>query len=188
MGYFGKLPFVGDFVRRNLPRGFLQVWDDWLQEGLLASREELGAAWLEFYASAPIWRFALAPGLAGPQAVAGILMPSQDRVNRFFPLTLVTAVDAGAAEAALGDETAMRAMEEAALAALDVEGRREAFDAAIDGLHPPCAPAGAELSGSLWRAVLHGEGFEHRFAGLPPPGAFAGLLDPQNLRHGGAAA
>ena len=37
---------------------------------------------------APIWRFALAPGVAGPLPMLGVMMPSVDRVGRQFPLTL----------------------------------------------------------------------------------------------------
>ncbi len=42
--------------------------------------------------SAPIWRFTLSPGQAGPNTVLGVLMPSVDRVGREFPLTLVTKI------------------------------------------------------------------------------------------------
>ena len=48
-GFFGKLVSHGDFVSRRLPESFMQVWDSWLQHGLLASREALGATWLETY-------------------------------------------------------------------------------------------------------------------------------------------
>ena len=58
-GFYGKLPSEGDFVTRRLPWEFTSVWDDWLQQGMHASRVALGAGWLDLYLSAPIWRLAI---------------------------------------------------------------------------------------------------------------------------------
>ncbi len=41
-GLFGKLPPKRDFVAVNAPRPFLTVWENWVQAGLAASREQLG--------------------------------------------------------------------------------------------------------------------------------------------------
>jgi type VI secretion system protein ImpM len=87
-GFFGKLPGHGDFVTRALPADFVKRWDDWLQAALSASREQLGAAWLELYLTSPVWCFALAAGVCGRAATAGVLIPSVDRVGRYFPFTL----------------------------------------------------------------------------------------------------
>jgi type VI secretion system protein ImpM len=87
-GCYGKLPGLGDFVSRRLPRSFVHPWDAWLQRALAASRARLGAGWLETYLASPFWRFALAPGLCGPEAWVGVLMPSTDRVGRTFPFTV----------------------------------------------------------------------------------------------------
>lgn len=88
IGFHGKLPIVGDFVSRRLPREFIDSWDGWLQSAISASREQLGDDWLKSYLTSPIWRFLLSPGLCGTQAVAGIMMPSVDRVGRYYPLTV----------------------------------------------------------------------------------------------------
>lgn len=85
-GFFGKLPSRGDFVSRRLAGDFVERWDAWLAAGLAASRERLGDAWLEVYLTSPIWRFALAPGACGPQGQIGVMMPSVDKVGRYFPL------------------------------------------------------------------------------------------------------
>jgi type VI secretion system protein ImpM len=87
-GFFGKVPEVGDFVSRRLPQHFIQSWDQWLQSAISCSRELLGQEWLEVYLTSPIWRFALSAGVAGPDAWAGVLMPSVDRVGRYFPFTV----------------------------------------------------------------------------------------------------
>lgn len=87
-GFFGKIPARGDFVRAGLPRSFIETWDAWLQGVIAGSREILGETWLPAWMEAPIWRFALGPGIAGPDAVLGLWIPSVDRAGRHFPLTL----------------------------------------------------------------------------------------------------
>ena len=91
-GLFGKIPLVGDFVTRRLPRSFLDPWDEWLQAALASSREELDEDWLSCYLTSPIWRFALSPDLAGPSPYTGIMMPSVDKAGRYFPLTLAVSL------------------------------------------------------------------------------------------------
>jgi type VI secretion system protein ImpM len=91
-GFYGKLPLLGDFVSRRLPAHFVQAWDAWLQKALAASREQLGSGWLDIYLTSPIWRFALSPGTCGTHSWAGVLMPSVDKVGRYFPLTLAVSI------------------------------------------------------------------------------------------------
>lgn len=88
-GAFGKMPALGDFFRLGAAQEFVTPWDAFLQASLLAARQRLGARFEDCYLSAPIWRFALPPGVAGNQGVLGVLMPSIDRVGRQFPLTLM---------------------------------------------------------------------------------------------------
>jgi type VI secretion system protein ImpM len=87
-GWYGKLPALGDFASRRLPASFVTFWDEWLQHSLSVSRAQLGEHWLPTYLKSPIWRFALLPLVWGPTAWTGILMPSVDRVGRYFPLTI----------------------------------------------------------------------------------------------------
>lgn len=87
-GFYGKLPALGDFVQRRLPADFVELWDRWLQESMLAARDALGPSWLVRFQAAPPWRFVLAPGAVTAQGWVGLLVPSCDRVGRWFPLTL----------------------------------------------------------------------------------------------------
>jgi type VI secretion system protein ImpM len=89
VGLYGKLPCRGDFLRRRLPLEFVEPWDSWLQECLTRSRQKLQEHWLDAYLVSPVWRFALAGGVCGEGACAGVLLPSVDLVGRYFPLTLV---------------------------------------------------------------------------------------------------
>ena len=88
VGFFGKLPSHGDFIERNFPQGLRNVWDEWLQRGMAESQRALGGTWLDTYLTSPIWRFFLHEGVAGAASHAGIMLPSVDRVGRYFPLTV----------------------------------------------------------------------------------------------------
>ena len=95
-GWYGKLPTLGDFASRRLEADFIEPWDLWLGEGLQAQRQSLGEAWLDAYLDSPPWRFLLSPGVLpgiDPGRVfAGVLMPSVDRVGRYFPLTIAASL------------------------------------------------------------------------------------------------
>ena len=89
VGFYGKLPCRGDFLQRRAPQDFVDVWDAWLQECLHETRQQLQEAWLDSYLTGPVWRFVLSSGVCGNGAYAGILVPSVDRVGRYFPLTVI---------------------------------------------------------------------------------------------------
>ena len=52
---------------------------------MAASRAALGDRWLDVYLTSPAWRFASAAGACGPAPVIGLMVPSVDRVGRYFP-------------------------------------------------------------------------------------------------------
>ena len=56
------------------------------------SREVLGERWLECFLSAPVWRFALPAGMVASAGWVGLLVPSVDRVGRYFPLTIAAPI------------------------------------------------------------------------------------------------
>lgn len=93
-GWHGKLPALGDFATRRLDAGFITPWDAWLSGGMLRLRQ--AASWPQAYLGSPSWRFLLLPdvlpGAAGTCCWAGVLMPSVDRVGRYYPLTLALAM------------------------------------------------------------------------------------------------
>jgi type VI secretion system protein ImpM len=87
-GWFGKLAMLGDFASRRLTPDWVQGCDEWLSACLEASRRELGARWTEVYLAAPVWRFAWGPDIVDERWWFGVLMPSCDRVGRYFPLVV----------------------------------------------------------------------------------------------------
>lgn len=136
-GAFGKMPSLGDFFRLDLASEVVTPWDAWVQSTLLAARSTLGARFEGCYMSAPVWRFALAPGVAGGQGVLGVLMPSVDRVGRQFPLTLMaqTGVEVQAPLRNLIWQTpVLEALEALALDCLDDAMTREALQARLAAL------------------------------------------------------
>ena len=84
------MPAHGDFVHRNLPSSFISGWDEWLQHFVAGSQEQLGEDWLNIYLTSPIWRFVFSPGVVDEHVWAGIMMPSVDRVGRYFPFSVAT--------------------------------------------------------------------------------------------------
>lgn len=139
IGFFGKLPTKGDFVTRRLTRGFTDPWDRWLQNAIADSRRQLGDGWLDSYLISPMWRFALSPGVCGEGAWCGVLMPSVDRVGRYFPLTLAQPMDGGMNAVSLFTEASdwFSAVEDLALAALNEELDLARFDERLAALDLP---------------------------------------------------
>jgi type VI secretion system protein ImpM len=87
-GWFGKLAMLGDFAHRRLPVPVVQHCDEWLSQGVAASRRDLGERWLDAYLTAPVWCFAWAPRVIDEVWWLGVVMPSVDAVGRYFPLVI----------------------------------------------------------------------------------------------------
>jgi type VI secretion system protein ImpM len=132
-GFFGKLPSHGDYVTRRLPSALRSGWEAWLDAGLERSREMLGDKWLELYLSSPIWCFAAAAGCCGEKPFAGVLMPSVDRIGRYFPLSVLTPVETecSAAEIALGAKGWFERVSAIALSCLADDFDLARFDGAL---------------------------------------------------------
>jgi len=90
-GYYGKLPLRGDFIQRNLSTEFIQMWDGWLQSVLSTSRETLNETWLNHYLVSPVWRYFISDSQFN--YYAGVMLPSVDKVGRYFPFTLCMPID-----------------------------------------------------------------------------------------------
>ncbi|MGQ7932621.1 type VI secretion system-associated protein TagF [Paraburkholderia sp. D1E] len=151
-GFFGKAITHGDFLSRRLPASFLDPWDDWLQRGLHASRQRLGADWLGAYLTSPVWRFALGRGVCGERTWAGVMMPGIDRVGRYFPLTIAASCGAGVdlvewmgASCGWYDRLDLLAR-----STLDERFQIDAFDATLAQLIAPTLPVVSEAEAALF--------------------------------------
>lgn len=155
-GAWGKIPALGDFFHLRLGRGFVDGWDRFVQGALIAGRAALGGRWNDCYLTAPIWRFTLAPGLAGPDPAIGVMMASIDRVGRQFPLTLAAALPGGGP--VLRDHflatPAFVTLEGIALAALDERMTRDALAEALWPVEVRPPAGGATLARSPGGALV----------------------------------
>jgi len=105
IGLFGKLPAVGDFIGRGLGHAQRAAIDAWLSEGLLELQAS-SAQWLDSYLVSPVWQCVLPAGRLCESAIAGTLMPSVDRVGRYFPLMALRTMGCDEEPARLGAELA----------------------------------------------------------------------------------
>ena len=140
LGYFGKVPTHGDFVRRGLPKTFLDPWDGWLQGAISTSKAQLSDAWLGIYLTSPVWRFALCPGICGEAMAAGTLMPSVDAVGRYYPMTIASIFSAGGTPFRLANAAWISAAQEATLSCLEKDFELEAFEARLDEIQDEILP------------------------------------------------
>jgi type VI secretion system protein ImpM len=106
IGFYGKLPAVGDFVCAWLPEVFVEPWHRAMQAlPRPAPAEAAGAA--------PIWNFICAPGVVGDVGWAGVMAPSRDRVGRDFPLALAWPLDGPPVDASAAAQLLREAIEHA---------------------------------------------------------------------------
>lgn len=148
VGFFGKMPGRGDFVRRDLPNAFVDKWDEWLTECIARSRAALGHGWTDAWLCAPVWRFALGGGLCGPTAWAGVMMPSVDSAGRYFPLTLVASVAGTEIPTSLLIGGWIDALENVAISALDDAQGFDGFANAVTALPTPSPQVDPSLDGA----------------------------------------
>ncbi|MFZ1642567.1 MAG: type VI secretion system-associated protein TagF [Candidatus Contendobacter sp.] len=160
-GFFGKLPSRGDFIGRQLPKTFVTPWDTWLQAAIARSCAQMGEdAWREYYCTSPIWRFALGAGLCGADAYTGVLMPSMDRVGRYYPLAIAVplAPDWPLLALPIAGEAWFQQAERLALAALERdELDLDAFSRQVATLGAPLepdTPSATATHGNAWYCPL----------------------------------
>jgi type VI secretion system protein ImpM len=152
-GFFGKLPSHGDFINRRVPSRLLGPWETWLDAGLQQSREFLGDAWLETYLSSPIWCFCGSAGCCGDRPFCGVLMPSLDRLGRYYPLSILAPLCARdlPSEIATGATEWFHQMETLALSCLSEGFDFAAFDAQLAAAPLPTI---GENSAAVLEALL----------------------------------
>lgn len=86
-GLYGKLPARRDFLSRNVPRAFLNIWEPWIHGGITASKTQFSGEWQSVFDNAPFWRFWLGSEICGETVIGGFI-PSVDGIGRAFPLTV----------------------------------------------------------------------------------------------------
>jgi type VI secretion system protein ImpM len=184
-GWFGKLASLGDFASRRLPGEWVQGVDGWLSQCMHSSTAALGERWLPAYLGAPVWRFAWGPQVVDAHWWFGVLMPSCDKVGRYFPLVVAQSRTTPPADRVGLDHLDLwwTQLARAALDTLAETATLDEFESALHELPPwPGARssaarvvAGAEIGeryafppGSSLNDVVHGlasAGLQQRLAG-----------------------
>lgn len=188
VGFYGKLPAMGDFISRRLPNEFISPWDNWLQSCFMASREHLGSNWLNHYLTSPIWRFLLSPGLCGGKSVVGIVMPSVDKVGRYYPLTVAAIIEDSPQVPFLfmSRNVWFEQLEDVALMGLENTLDVDDFDQLIQTIPSFPLPTSSDISESIFAgeySLWINAGVEHScpsvrlaYRGLPPVSSFSDFL------------
>ncbi|APA69164.1 type VI secretion system-associated protein TagF [Janthinobacterium sp. 1_2014MBL_MicDiv] len=150
IGYFGKIPSRGDFVKSGDNPALLKMLDDWLANAMdLMSAD---ARWkLTYDALAPL-HFAFIGPRRG-RAIAGHIAASSDASSRRFPFLMMSAMEVGnpagfvptsplvlsrlwnrldALSGGLRGAEAAAALQAAASASIELDLRSSAYDAAFD--------------------------------------------------------
>lgn len=88
IGCFGKIRSCGDFISRHVSQNVQHQFDQWLEAGLTETKNKFQQQWLDYYLTSPVWYF-IRPGANSEQLIFGIMMPSVDKVGRYYPLIVV---------------------------------------------------------------------------------------------------
>jgi type VI secretion system protein ImpM len=170
-GWYGKLPSTGDFASRRLSHELIEAWDRWLADEIGELKQNYPDDWLQAYLESPTWRFVLAAGLLGdcqPQPMAGVLMPSVDRVGRYFPLSIMAPLSALPYGSEQTDALLnwLHALDDLAADALQEDWPIDDLEQALDRLTTPqWSPTSDELASPLAQLVSG----ETRLVALPLP-------------------
>jgi len=161
-GFFGKAPAHGDFIARRVPDAVVGKVDTWLQQCLAASRATLVERWVEVFRISPLWRFAVSANIWSDEgAVCGVMMPSVDRVGRYFPMVAIYEFQSEISLTSLpfSAKEWFSDLESVLLGCLEDAFDIDAFDDELLALGPP--PSLPKPSALTTRpSVLSGGGFE----------------------------
>lgn len=188
VGFFGKLPAHGDFVRRGLPIAMTSMLDDWVQAGFARAEDAAGA----IRGLHPV-RFA-SNAVADGSLCLGTMIASSDKVGRDYVLIGIRLSPnlSGALPEPLPpawDDWCARA-EALLIAAQTVpwtaDGTQAALEAAaratilaVNGTEPFVVPDVIEPITATWRPMVGGgERRVTRSNGLPRGDAFDRLIAP----------
>lgn len=183
VGFFGKLPARGDFVRSQLPAGTIAILDDWIARGLQGAHTRLGAAFEPVWHAAPCWRFTLRGQVLHPGlAATGVWVPSIDRAGRCFPLVLLALHPSGET---LGE--GLDALEAAAIEAVSHDMTPERLQERIEGCIA-ARPAPQDATPDRWSRRDARDGrLISRDLVLPEADDFVALLERLPGEDAGAA-
>ena len=105
MGWFGKLPSVGDFAGKGMQHYLKEAIHGWMSSGMAALAHSRPGDWQAAYLVSPVWHFLIGPGILDKPALVGCLAPSVDKVGRYSPLIVLRSFDKSNASSVLPPES-----------------------------------------------------------------------------------
>jgi type VI secretion system protein ImpM len=169
VGFFGKLPSRGDFLRMGLSRAFAGAWDQWLLAVIPQARQALGQDWADAWSRMPVWRFSFAAGLCGATPVSGVWLPSADCVGRSFPLLI-------AAECAMASDAFLDAAEQIGNETIKAALTPDRLARSLSDAPPPLPASAPTVSGMRWWRSAEGGVRDRCSETWPDADAFMGML------------
>jgi len=94
VGWFGKLPALGDFTGRELPLSLREHIHAWCSDGMGQLTQKYAQAWKATYQLAPVWHFAMNAHLWDIRPLLGCVAPSIDSIGRCSPVLALSSIDA----------------------------------------------------------------------------------------------
>lgn len=168
IGYFGKVPSRGDFIKHGDNPALLKMLDDWLANAMELMTAD--ARWKLTYDALPPLHFAFIGPRRG-RAIAGHIAASSDASSRRFPFLMMGAMEVAQPAGFVPTSPLVLSRLWNRLDAMSAEMCGAAAGAAL-----PAAAAGAsielDLRGSAYEAAFDD------FLGLQTVGALDALLAP----------
>ncbi|MDR3213572.1 MAG: type VI secretion system-associated protein TagF [Azoarcus sp.] len=130
MGWFGKLPSVGDFAGRGMPHLLQETAHAWMSSGMAALVRTWSVEWRDAYLVSPVWHFIVNAGTWDRHALIGCIAPSIDKVGRCSPLLALRSFDRSSVREVLPPENRWLYQLDAALRR--IIGERTAVEDAHD--------------------------------------------------------
>jgi len=93
LGWFGKLPALGDFAGKALPLSLRNQIHTWCAQGMDNLTQQQGENWKAAYQLAPVWRFVMDAHVWDSKPLQGCIAPSMDRIGRYSPLLALRSMD-----------------------------------------------------------------------------------------------
>lgn len=93
VGYFGKLPSAGDFLRGGVAGEPASGFERWIEQGMQYGGSRR-SNWAQAFDAGAIYGFIYRapPSVAAVSVIAGVVRPSRDTVGRRFPLVIFSQV------------------------------------------------------------------------------------------------
>jgi len=145
-GFYGKIPTAGDFVSRRLAAGFVRPWDRWV------ARHVQPVIGTQLWPGAAALRFLSGPASFGP--AAGVVVASNDRSGRRFPLCLAVILPRASIELASSGDCWFASLEEVGASAREGTLTPEELETALARIPvPPGNARSEEIHGMMvWTA------------------------------------